>query len=125
MEFKSNAIPGASKGIRIKGKSQVVPNQSLSLKEILERFTRNEPLPVGHDVSSDEDGDEDLEKLKHADLVDKFEYIDKLKAVQKEHQEKEDKKAKTAKEKAQKAYEAKIRADVEAQIKSEQGKGNA
>lgn len=61
----------------------VVPNMSLSLQEILERFTRGEPLEIGKDYNYDEQGDDDLEKVRHMDLVDRQEYVDKLKQTKK------------------------------------------
>lgn len=57
------------------------PNQSMSLQTILERFTRNEPLSIGKDVSYSESED-DLEKLIHLDPVDRAAYIRKMQEVQ-------------------------------------------
>jgi len=89
MEFKSIASPLPSKGVDFRSiKKQVVPNQSMSLQEIIERFTRGEPLPIGQEGSFSE-GEDDLEKLKTMDLVDKQEYIDKLKSTQKSYEKQE------------------------------------
>lgn len=81
MEFKSRSCPGMSVGIKVEGEELVVPNQALSLRQILDRFTRQQALPIGKDGNYDE-GEDDLEKLRHMDLVDKEEYIDRLKQTQ-------------------------------------------
>lgn len=77
---------GKSYDLVITEEYQVVPDQSLSLQEILDRFVRNEELPVDMGGEyGDEDDDNplnvDLEKLKDADLVDKAEYMEQLKEV--------------------------------------------
>lgn len=68
---------------------QTVPDQSLSLKEILERFTRGEEPEVGHPHFFDEEGDEDLQKLKSLDLVDKYAYIKSLNEIQSQYEKEE------------------------------------
>jgi len=101
MEFKSNAIPMPALGVSYKGQKKiVVPDQSLSLKEILTRFTRGEAVPVGHAVTHDEDTDVDLEKMRYADLVDRAEYVDSLKEVKRKFEEQEAKKKKAEAERA-------------------------
>lgn len=110
MEFKKSAIPVPSKGTDYsKEVDIVVPDQSMSLQEILERFTRGEPLEVGHDVQDGDDSDNplniDLEKLANSDLVDKAEFVEKLKDVQRRYNVQE--KEKAAKIKAQKLEEYK------------------
>lgn len=92
MKFKSIAIPGPSMGVKITGKKIVVPDQSLSLQEILDRFTRGEPLEIGRDVQYHE-SDDDLEKMSHLDPVDKAEYIEKLKETQRKFDRQEKQKA--------------------------------
>lgn len=93
MKFKSNALPIPSIGISFKGvKDQVVPDQSLSLREILERFTRGESLPIHHEPSEGIQ-DVDLEKIRHADLVEQHEFIDSLKEVQVKYDSQEREKA--------------------------------
>lgn len=96
MIYKSIASPVPSIGTRLKGKKIVVPNQALSLQEILERFTRNEPLEIGRETSYD-DGPDDLEKVSKMDLVDREEFVDKLKHTKKQYEKQE--KAKAEKEK--------------------------
>lgn len=90
MKYKSIASPAPWKGVKLGDKKLVVPNQSMPLEEILKRFTRGEPINVGKEAQYD-DGPDDLEKMAHMDLVDREEYIDRLKATQRgyEKQEKE------------------------------------
>lgn len=83
MKYKSIASPEASKGVKIAGKKQVVPNQALSLAEILERFTRGEPLEIGRGEGQYHESNDDLEKLQHMDPVDREEYVEALKRTQK------------------------------------------
>jgi len=92
MKYKSIATPPPSPGVKVGGKKRVVPNMALSLEEILRRFTRGEPLEVGKEGQYD-DGPEDLEKMAHADLVDREEFADKLKQTQKRYADQEKKKA--------------------------------
>lgn len=83
MKFKVKAIPDPSKGVSFVGvKDECVPDQSMSLLEILTRFTRGETLPVGKDAVYHESED-DLEKVAHMDLVDKEEFRDKLEETKK------------------------------------------
>lgn len=84
----------------MKAKKMVVPDQSLSLQEILLRFTRNEQLPIGKDVQFHE-SDDDLEKVSKMDLVDRAEYVDKLKETQKGFEKQERKKAADIKKRAE------------------------
>lgn len=95
MRFKSRAIPGVSEGSKAEGPELVVPNQALSLQEILKRFTRNQPVAVGREASFDE-GEEDLEKVAHGDLVDRAEFVEKQKELQRKYKAQEE-----AKEKAE------------------------
>lgn len=87
-------------GIKIKQKKITVPNQSLSLKEILRRFVRNETVPVGKDTSYATYADVDLEKIQHADLVDRAAFIGKLSEISRLYQIQEKKKQLEAEEKA-------------------------
>lgn len=115
MIFKSIAIPEPSEGLDFTDVvDQVVPDQSMSLEYILKRFTRGEPLPIGHEVSygSESEGflDVDLEKLAASDLVDKAEYIEKLNEVKSAYEKQEKQKAQNA------------RADAEAKAKAAEEK---
>lgn len=85
----------------------VVPDQSLSIQEILDRFTIGEELPIGRGVQYGEDEDMDnplnvdLEKMADADLVDKAEYTEKLREVQRRYEKQEKaKQSRAAKEAA-------------------------
>lgn len=55
-----------------------VPNQSLSLREIIKRFVRREPLPMSKEGTYFE-GDYDLEKLGSSDITEKHEVLEDLK----------------------------------------------
>lgn len=84
MKFKKGAIPHPSPGAPGGRPKQVVPDQSLSLKDILNRFVRKEALEVGHpsqygsdgeiDPESDSQFNIDQEKAKHWDLTEKAEF---------------------------------------------------
>lgn len=97
MKFKSRAITKVSQGVTFDEAKIVIPNQSMSLEEILTRFTRGETLAVAQPVNYHESED-DLEKVSQMDLVDKEEYVEKLKQTQKAYKDQESKKA--AKERA-------------------------
>lgn len=125
MKFKGTAIPRPSEGLRITEPDQVVPDQSLSLREILMRFTRHEALPVGNKTQfgngQDPEGDSplniDLEKAAHWDLVERDEFNAKVADMKSQFEKQEQEKAKkAADEKAAKdaeAYEARVQAEVE------------
>lgn len=98
MEYKKSSIPDPWTGVDYSDvEDTVVPDQSMSLEEILLRFTRGEPLPVGMDVQEGEDSDNplniDLEKIANSDLVDREEFIEKLKEVQRQYNDQEEQKA--------------------------------
>lgn len=88
MNYKSIACPEFPPQPYVKRKKLTVPNQSMSLQEILQRFTRGEPLPIGNEVSFHE-SDDDLEKVKTMDLVDRETYVDHLKQTQKDFEKQE------------------------------------
>lgn len=66
-----------------------LPNQALSLAEIIERFVRHEPLQIGKDVSYHESED-DLEKLQRLDPVDRMAYIRKMQDIQDKFKQQEE-----------------------------------
>jgi len=66
-----------------------LPNQALSLAEIIERFVRHEPLQIGKDVSYHE-SDDDLEKLQRLDPVDRMAYIRKMQDIQDKFKQQEE-----------------------------------
>lgn len=130
MKFKSRANPVVGKGLLIEAPKMTVPDQAYSLKEILERFTRNEALPIGKQAfdgaegASDEqllDRGVDMEKLRVSDLTEKDEYIANEKALQERYNAQE--RAKAAK-KAE-AAKAAERAEIEAQLRKELEKSKA
>lgn len=114
MKFRSKAVPVQSVGTKYSGKSLVVPNQAMSLQEIIKRFTRNEAVPVGRDAQYFE-GDVDLDKIAHADLVDKAEFIEQQKATQKEYSKQEAAKATAERKRLLKEARDKVEAEVRAE----------
>lgn len=98
MKYLASALSAPIVGQSNFGKKIVVPNQSMSLQEILERFTRGEPLNIGRDVQYHE-SDDDLEKLQTKDLVDKAEYVEKMKQTQKDFEKQERRRQKAAADK--------------------------
>lgn len=106
MQYKKSSIPSPWEGVDYTGVEDiVVPDQSMSLEEILHRFTRGETLPVGMEMEMGDDSLDnplniDLEKLANSDLVDKEEFIGKLRDVQARYNEQEKQKAADAKAKA-------------------------
>lgn len=74
-------------------KKVTVPSQSMSLREILTRFTRKESLPVEKDgVYETRFGD--LEKLKNEDITVQHEKISEIKNAVESHQKRVDAKRK-------------------------------
>jgi len=85
-------------------KPVVVPNQSMTLKEILRRFVRRESLPIERQGIYAE-GFGDLEKIVHEDFTVQEERLNEVKkkvenAKQKDTRAKADAKGKAAKAKA-------------------------
>lgn len=115
MKFKSIATPEPSIGLVTPEKKAVVPNMSLSLEEILRRFTRGEPLLIGRGEPQYDEGPDDLEKVANMDLVDKEEYIDKLKATQKTYDKQEARKKGEEKTRLEQVAIDKIVADKKAE----------
>lgn len=123
MKFKSIAIPEPSKGTPGGRPSQAVPDQSLSLQDILARFVRKEPLPVGHkaaygsegsiDPESESEFNIDQEKAKGWDLTEKDDFAEKVREKHAEHHAAEHEKAQKAKSDA----EVKAKADYEKQVR--------
>lgn len=68
------------KGQSFKGvKRQTLPNQSMSLQEIIKRFVKRESLPVVKDAVYEDRYDYDLEKLAKEDITVQHEVISTLK----------------------------------------------
>lgn len=76
-----------------------VPNQSMSLREIIQRFTRKESLPIEKDGIYVE-GLGDLEKMDKADIQEKREAYERVKSnvskIKKQIEDKEEEKKKRA-----------------------------
>jgi len=119
MKFRAVANPGQSVGQRYSETKEVVPNMAMSLQEILERFTRGEPLEVGKDVSFDEQGEDDLEKVRHMDLVDREEYVNKLKATKKRFDKEERERKRRFEEAAKMAAIEEQKAELAAKLAAE------
>lgn len=119
IKYIGKAWPTPSKGVDYSDEIVItVPDQSMSLQEILERFTRGESLPIEHEGSEGEtDLGFDLEKMRSVDLVDRQEFIDKMKDIQNRYADKEraEKNALEQKEQAEKkaALEKEIREKIE------------
>lgn len=88
MKYISKAITEQLKGQSEFGPVLVLPNQALSLREILQRFTRGEPIAIGKETTYHE-SDDDLEKVSHLDLVDREEFVNRLKLTQKDYEKQE------------------------------------
>ena len=116
MKFRAVAIPDVDPGIDYSEvKVEVVPNQALSLREILTRFSRGESMDVGFSGrfgGEDADTDEsvDLEKLRDFDLVEKEDFVKKQKEVAAKFEAQENRKKAMAEKKA---AEEKAAADEE------------
>lgn len=94
------------------GKKQTVPNQSMSLQEIIKRFTRKEALPLEKEgVFEDRFGD--LEKLSREDITVRHERARQLKDWAKrgeaDYQQKQKKSEEEQKKKADEEFEAKVK----------------
>ena len=98
-------------------KRQTVPKQSLSLREILRRFVRREPLPVSKEgVYEERFGD--LEKMAQMDIFDKFEKVEWLKAQIAMYEKRESDNKLKADADAKAAYEAAVLAKAKEMAKS-------
>lgn len=88
-----------------------IPKQSMSLAEIIARFTRNESVDVGFPVNYHESED-DLEKLRHLDPVDRAAYIQKMKDVQEKFHQQEEKRKRDLEEKARAEFFEKLKKEA-------------
>lgn len=128
MKFRAVAFPGpddTGPGLSFVGVvNQVLPNQSMSLEEILTRFTRGEPLQVGRETFGEHADDDkvlqfDLEKIATSDLVDKAAFTDRLKHVSEKYERQErTRKFKEAKQRQDAEVEAKVKERLEAAKKN-------
>lgn len=107
-----------------KEKDMCVPDQSLSLQEILDHFVRNEPIPV--DMGGEFGGDDvdnplsvDLEKMARADLTVKAEYYHALEDLRNRYKAQETAIEKSKRETREKAEKDKLKADLRLEIEAE------
>lgn len=97
-------------------KKVTVPNQSMSLRTIIQKFVRNEPVNISSSEGYYEESMGDLEKLQHQDLFDLHEmYVENRRKLE-EMQEKVQK-TKAAKQKAE--YDALIESEVQKRLASQ------
>lgn len=83
MNFRniSNYVPLAKEQERGGGVIMTVPDDSLSMRDILDKFSKGMDPSVSRDVTYDGDANfdsPDLEKLRDSDLVDREEYASEL-----------------------------------------------
>lgn len=91
------------------GKKRTVPNQSMSLQEIIKRFMRKEALPIEKEAHY-EDRFGDLEKLSREDITIRHERAEQLKTwADKRSKDYEEKQKREADEKAKKDEEEFVR----------------
>lgn len=121
MKYKACVYPKPSKGQRTSSEKLVVPNQALSLQEILQRFTRNEAVAVGKDAKFHESED-DLEKIAHGDLVDRQEFADRLKDVQSKYERQEKKRQEDERKRIEAEALEKARKELEKPASGESAK---
>lgn len=81
-------------------KRVTVPNQSMTLQEILQRFVRRESLPVMKEGTY-QTGYGDLEKIQNMDITEKMEVVDKIKIFLKKGKKMEEERAKGEQDKTQ------------------------
>lgn len=112
IKFKSVAYPTPSDGVSYKDvEDQVVPDDSMSLQEILERFTRREELPIGRAHSYGNPDvervlDIDLEKVQFADLTERDAFREQVAQVRATYEKQMAAKAAIDKQKAAEAAKA-------------------
>lgn len=95
------------KGQSFKGvKITVVPNQSMTLKEIIKRFIKHESLPIIKEGTYSDKQDLDLEKFIQEDIVVRHELVEDHKQKVKGMKDDLDKQNKTAIQKARDAKKA-------------------
>lgn len=100
--FAEVKVPGQSfKGV----KRVVVPNQSMSLREIVQRFIKKESLPLNKEGFYSEDHG-DIEKINAEDFTEKVERINELKERVKKGEKAEKERLKKEGEERQKKYYA-------------------
>lgn len=98
MKYKSIALPKPSQGESFEGQVSLVrPDETMSLEEILLRFSKGESLDIGQKFFYPDTEDEiDYEKMHRMDLVEieeikrgTQEYIEEYNRITKEQKERE------------------------------------
>lgn len=84
-------------------KNHVVPNQSMTLKEIIKRFIKHESLPIIKEGTYSDAQDIDLEKFSQEDIVVRHEMVEDHKQKVEGMRADLDKQQKTALQKAREA----------------------
>lgn len=87
-------------------KKSVVPNQSMTLKEIIKRFIKHESLPIIKEGTYSDKQDIDLEKFVHEDITVRHDMVEEHKKHVKGMKDDLDKQNKTALQKARDAKKA-------------------
>lgn len=123
MKFRGISLPAPFKGIPVTWKDQVVPDQSMSLKDILTRFVRREALPVskdtyygsqtGIDPDSESEFNVDQEKAQYWDFTEKADFKEKVDNAKREHEQYQSAKKKRAEAKKAEAEKAEFERKVE------------
>lgn len=112
------------KGQSFKGvKVTVVPNQSMTLQQIVKRFIKKESLPLSKEGFYEDRYDYDLEKIQKEDLVEKDEIMAQVKADVKAKDEKH-KKAVAEEQDAMKRAAAAKKAELYEEFKKQQDPKN-
>lgn len=115
--------PRAVVGESFKGQPRLtVPSQSLSLREILRRFVRREPLPTSRDgIYEERFGD--IEKIAHMDIVEQLAFAEDLKSKVAAFNDREKVRLEKEAEEAEAARLADIEAKVEARLQAQAREG--
>lgn len=92
-------------GVSFKGvQSLTLPNDALTIRQIIKRFIRNQSLPIEKEGAYLDIG-EDVEKIRTADFTEREEFLDrhktKLNRIKKDLEDKEAASKKAAEEKAE------------------------
>lgn len=97
------------------GKSATVPDQTMSLREIVRRYTRGVPLPVVAGGYFDEEESEGID-LRTLDISEVDEMVKKARETVKEN---EGKKAKHKKQKEDEEYKQRVEKEIHEKITKE------
>lgn len=104
-----------------KSKNVTVPNQSMSLQEIIRRFTRKESLPIEKEGTY-EDRFGDLEKLSRQDITVRLERAGEIKRWRSRIQDQIDQAEAARKILEQEENEKRIQGEVEKRLKDKPDK---